>query len=374
MKLSLLSENVSRVNQIAKMIKPIVKDDEKSRVVSEYIVEADPTSNKKYSVWIARLFVNGFIKVTNIKVASNQQLILPEDLTRLTDVISSFERLKPRIDNVERDINRYKSFYELEEFVDSKIQAGVTSSSGTITRNIPGAEIVYNDDGYVVYMVQPISREAKKLDYKLTDEEALRVDAVEILGMGPPETKWCTRKNYKGRSMAQYYLALGKSMIVVYKDGKPFIQTHSRQIAMDVNDRAVKLNEQLLPEDVLNAIDNARTNYVVKRRKEIAIKHFNNADARNNFVVQTKHNIKIRAARVVDSDRGFLYLGVFDRTAPKDNRKLHRKSNHDYDARIKYGLTKKISKSYLMNYYDTILTINKNNVDKIYEYNDTMSG
>ena len=63
-----------------------------------------------------------------------------------------FDRAKNKPSFKHKDINQIKDFYTLEDIVEKLVQSGVTHSK-SVARQVPGADIIHNDDEYVVYRV-----------------------------------------------------------------------------------------------------------------------------------------------------------------------------------------------------------------------------
>lgn len=81
----------------------------------------------------------------------------------------------------------------------------------------------------------------RKLAKRELERDVTSVKAMGALGMGPPETKWCTRSGYTNGGLAATYSARGDNFII-YKNGEPLLQqtysggknTESKDVA-DIN-------------------------------------------------------------------------------------------------------------------------------------------
>ena len=246
MKLFLLLENPGRIKAMMKMLTQGGVDEDTALQVSEHLIDIDKSPGNQYALWLSALVNRGFIAIKgSIKVSSTTQLRLPEDSDRIVNALSIFAKAKNKPTFKHKDINKFKDFYSLEDMMDKLVQSQEVSSEKTV-RQIPGANIAYNDGEYVVYRIEKI-RSGNKLPPEAEAQE--RVKAVGKLGMGPPETKWCTRAEYGG-SYASRYLSKA-DIYVIYKDGKPFIQ-HCDDQTTDVNDRRVVLPDFV--QDIINGL------------------------------------------------------------------------------------------------------------------------
>lgn len=252
MRLYFICEETGRIRAINQMLK--IEDPNRKQKVVEAILQADPDSGKRFSLWLTTLVNRGFVGVSGVLAASpTTQVRLPEDNPRIQKVLLAFQKALKKLPPDQRDITKFKDFYSVEEAVDKLVQAGAVVAA-TSARKVPGAEIVYQTPPYVVYKVKkiinngrpgwdPVTRQNIPAQ-PITPEEQQRIKAIEFLGMGPPETKWCTRAGYGQQSMASHYLS-SQDMFVIYKDGRPFIQICGKQI-MDVNDRRTQIPDEIM--------------------------------------------------------------------------------------------------------------------------------
>lgn len=246
MRLCFICEETGRIRAINQMLK--IEDPIRKKKVIEAILQADPDEGKRFSLWLTTLINRGFVGVTGVIAATpNTQVRLPEDNPRIQKVLLAFQKALKKLPPDQRDITRFKDFYTVEDAVDKLIQAGAVVAA-TSARKVPGAEIVYQTPPYVVYKVDRTRVQGKRVYDGAPPptpeaDMATRIKAIETLGMGPPETKWCTRAAYSSQTMARHYLATA-DMYVIYKDGKPFIQKCGKQV-MDVNDRSVQLPPEI---------------------------------------------------------------------------------------------------------------------------------
>ncbi len=246
MRLYFICEETGRIRAINQMLK--IEDPNRKQKVVEAILQADPDSGKRFSLWLTTLVNRGFVGVSGVIAASpTTQVRLPEDNPRIQKVLLAFQKALKKLPPDQRDITKFKDFYSVEEAVEKLVQAGAVVAA-TSARKVPGAEIIYQTPPYVVYKVERIRVQGRKV-YEGSppttppEDAATRIKAIETLGMGPPETKWCTRAAYSSQTMAKHYLSTN-DMYVIYKDGKPFIQKCGKQV-MDVNDRSVQLPPEL---------------------------------------------------------------------------------------------------------------------------------
>ena len=173
-------------------------------------IEADPTDDLNYVTWIAREF-------------KDKKIRLPEDTGKIRQQLTQFTKLKrsPKFKG-EKDIQKYdpSSLYrtvtELQTAVSKKEQTRELKTQGR-----PGAEVIYNRDGVVMYAV--------------TDPEAL----MELSS----NTNWCTTQE----EHATRYLKDYNTIYTIYKNGKPYVQydPKSDQL-MNTEDKDIR---DVLPED-----------------------------------------------------------------------------------------------------------------------------
>lgn len=128
-----------------------------SDIVNHFANKADPTKKKIHTQWILNQYKAGNIR--------------QEDHSRINDVLRKFEEHKGKLEEKERDINRYKSL--------SDVEAAVRPHLGTTTKRqqkkaikSEGADLVHNDEERGV-TVHHIKTEQASCSY----------------GAG---TKWCT--------------------------------------------------------------------------------------------------------------------------------------------------------------------------------------
>ncbi len=248
MRLSLLLvENPQRELWLQKTLSPVLKDQRRVEVATAALMDADPSRTKAYVLWLASLTLNGTISINGaVAQKENTQIRLPEDAPRVQETLATYDRAKQRLPPEFRDLTRLKDFYSVEDAVAKVIDTGAVAANSARARQVPGAEIVYNQAPYTIYKVAKINTKRGWNDQTpLPPDEQTRVQAVEALGAGPPETKWCTRRGYRGdQSMASSYLSQF-DMFVVYKDGKPFIQKGGKY-CLDVNDRPIRMPQELV--------------------------------------------------------------------------------------------------------------------------------
>ncbi len=245
MRLSLLLvENPQRELWLQKALTPVLGDPRRVATATVALMQADPSRTKAYVRWLASLALNGTISVTNAIAASpNTQIRLPEDAPRVQDTLTSYERAKVRLTPEQRDLTRFRDFYSVERIVDALVNQGAVKASALKVRQVPGAEIVYNQAPYTMYKVEKISK--LKDGKQRTPEELERIAAIGALGMGPPETKWCTRSRYSTTGQyATHYLS-SFDMYVIYKDGMPFIQKGGKH-CLNANDQPINLPAELV--------------------------------------------------------------------------------------------------------------------------------
>jgi len=168
------------------------------------VAEADPTLQKKYINWLIQQYKNRSIR-------------FPEDNYKVLETLKFFDKHKARFE--QRDINRYKTYYDFDEVVDGikeKLTPEDLKSKKQIQKEVKvrGASIVYDESPYkVIEIVTP--------------------QAAAIYARG---TRWCT--SIEG--IASRYLKR-RSLHVVFKHNKKYAQFHgvSGQL-MNIQDRPLK--------------------------------------------------------------------------------------------------------------------------------------
>ena len=195
--------------------------------VANRLMNADPTQQKRSAEWLARLVIRGDIGVPGLTKPSDSPTVMVDndaDIKRLYDALEAFERAKPRLGPTQRDVNRYRTLQELETVITSAVGAGQVKATFAFARQVDGASVIYHRNDTTVYKIA-----GKDSSSGTRRPDPAAVYAVQTLGDGPPETKWCTRGSYKPSSMASNYLSQG-TIYVVYKSGVPFAQFLSRSL------------------------------------------------------------------------------------------------------------------------------------------------
>lgn len=353
-------ENTQRLSWVEKILSRTITSSDKRLNVANVLIDIDPTSDKKLSQWLARLVNNGIISIRGqIAANSNTQIRLPEDAERVNNVLRTFEKSKPRMPVESRDINNYADFNSIEDILDKVVNTGrISPGTANIIRRVPGADVIYNKQPYVLYMIKKITKGSEN-DQDSIRTKVQRVDAVRTLGMGPPETKWCTRAAYHSRSeIALRYLKSG-DIYILYKDGIPFIQKCKSQV-MDVNDRRTEL-----PAEIVGHIAEREERIRIVRLAEAAKKWSNKEELYQRLggrkAVLTIRGTEIIADTIVDSGRDYYYIGINKSQSllanPKSGKKLLLLKNNGLGDNRAVGRLFR----FVWN-YETILTISKKNV------------
>jgi len=193
------------------------------------IVEADPTAKKLYVQWMCQMFVN-MIKENHMDEA---QRLIGEDLPRLSDFITLFEKNKntavfkasaannPEIPNPPTDITKYKSVDQLglavEPFREQADLGGAPSQGGGMGKMMAVAmqyvkknemEIVYSGPEWIVMI--PKTEDAAKLKV----DDSLAYLSMHMKGI----TTWCTawKNNCQYNSYVSNYNRPGKEKAALY--------------------------------------------------------------------------------------------------------------------------------------------------------------
>lgn len=176
-------------------------------IVAE-IEKADPTPNKQYMMWLIKQYLNKTFRL--------------EDVSRISDVLGSYHKAKPRLDATQKDINKF-TFYQLSDLVDSWEDVDVNTASAESTKfNSKNIKVLY--DGPLGFLAIPQTKEASC-----------------ELGRG---TKWCTAA--KNDNRFNQYNNNGPLYVFIERPGNNKFQFHfeSGQF-MDSKDRTIsyeKLN------------------------------------------------------------------------------------------------------------------------------------
>ena len=213
------------IKQMGSKIIAKYKADTKQEETAENIVDqlsqkADPTANKQYLQWIARMYVNNQFRW--------------EDLIRVKENLQRFEQVKSKLAN--KDLNSYKSLADvvraIEPFADQEIISGKQAVKKGVMRydiNSPEAkrffetgeaELFYR--GSTLNVVIPLTQEASC-----------------FFGMN---TEWCTARNDEENRFGEYN-ENGRLYIINCKDGSRYQFHFETQQFMDKYDSVVNMVE-----------------------------------------------------------------------------------------------------------------------------------
>lgn len=316
----LIIENPNRLSYIDKILSKVIPAPDKRLSVANMLLEVDPTNQKVMAQWLAKLVVKGFLSISGIvSIKPNNQIKLPEDAIRIRDSLATFVKSKPRITAEYRDINKYDDFYGLEERLSEIVGSGKSQAVGSsIVRRVPGADIIYRDDTYTLYKIDRIPRKGDNGAY--TQEEQVRLMAVEDLGMGPPETKWCTRKAYPN-CQSEYYLRSG-DIYILYKDGMPFMQKCRSEVknVLDRRDYMPEVIDEFLDEYIDKLEQERRAAAAIKLKKLVDNKELPPGKS----AILTMSGTLILCDKIVNAG-SFLYVGIDDGSTYQTIRPAKRK-------------------------------------------------
>lgn len=186
----------------------------------EYI-DADPTPNKKYRVWILRM------KKAGLK---------SEDLYKITEYLTVFDKYKQKLDV--KDINQYKSVSDLFAAIKpikDAIESGVDIRSDNQKRKAAARasgdiDVVFESNGW-------------KLLHPKTK------DAACLLGKG---TEWCTATR-SDNNMFDQYNENGPMYVLVSPDGNKWQFHNDSHQFMNTADKQIT-DIRFMPLDVTTAI------------------------------------------------------------------------------------------------------------------------
>lgn len=169
----------------------------------EHVLNADPSPNKAYSIWISKLLQAGNIR-------------LPEDAQKIIETITEFEALKKRNKIKGVDVNRLQTYQELVQAVEKA--TGEKTRGEEYRESLTGGQRVIFEDA----------------TYRIV--EITSVEASQKLCRG---TKWCVA----APDMAARYLAQGP-LFLIYKQNKPWVLLHEETgQVMDIYDRTIDGDE-----------------------------------------------------------------------------------------------------------------------------------
>ena len=172
--------------------------------LKKWIEKTDPTPTQSFSVWLLRGLKNKDFRF--------------EDSVRIKPLLNRFIqlRLARQID----DIMKFSRIHDLETKIEQLVGIGSKRQgfSGVDPTKLPGVKVIENRGNIVFFAVS-------------------NPESLALMGEG---TKWCTRKSFPD-CQARSYLEEFSYLIIVYKDGKPFIQ-YSPDFSqiMDVNDQEIE--------------------------------------------------------------------------------------------------------------------------------------
>lgn len=177
------------------------------------IESKDPTKNKQYVQWLARMYANGDVKL--------------EDLNR-NNVLGKYDLLKRRRlidDPTHADINRFKKYSDFEDVVEWRYELALDEKE-RVQVNKGTAETVYEDEN--VRIVHP-------------EDEA----AACYYGQG---TRWCTAAT-QGSNYFNHYNRQGPMYILIPKkaqyDGEKYQLHFPSEQFMNEEDHQVNIGELL---------------------------------------------------------------------------------------------------------------------------------
>lgn len=161
-----------------------------SKAHRDMLMEKDPTTSKKYMVWMVRSFING--KFGNLEIPRY-------------DVIAKYNDLVTRNLTNKKNIESFLDLPDLEAEVESKQDV---KSKGEVRKQIKvrGAKVVLNTDKVKVW--------------ELLSPEKGGKEAAQLLGKG---TKWCTSAK-ENNQFEHYFDDLVRGIYIVIPKGELFKQ------------------------------------------------------------------------------------------------------------------------------------------------------
>jgi putative chitinase len=172
-----------------------------------FIEEKDPTTNKEYTPWLARMYANGNLKL--------------EDINRF-DNLSSYHNAKRRnkLPPTTKDINSFKTYKQFEDFIEDNPE--LFNKEGDIDQKEAIAKKVYEDSDVTVIIPE---NEAAACKYGRN-------------------TRWCTSAT-KGQNQFDVYNRDGPLYIIIPKkpshEGEKYQLHFPSEQYMDENDDEISL-------------------------------------------------------------------------------------------------------------------------------------
>jgi len=173
------------------------------------IIDADPTKNQQYSLWIIQTYINKGINYL-------------EDLSRVYNALTLFNKFKNKLPINQRDIQKIKKLSELENLVDQfkEVKTGKEVKQNISDEIKKQTKIIYN--GQEGKIIIPLTKEASC-----------------YLGQN---TRWCTAAT-ESENMFNDYNNEGPLYIILPKDGTKWqFHLQSEQL-MDEQDDEVDFYE-----------------------------------------------------------------------------------------------------------------------------------
>lgn len=320
MRLSLICEDVGKTALARKAISAAVEKGQLAvhseadllRAV-QALINSDPTPDKTYLMWLVKMYINGHIAIDGLPprpvgLPPANPIALPASQSKIIQTLGLFSEATPRLEPNDRNIFAFPDFDALTGMLETYVQSGRIKAKASV-RKMPGTRIIYNKNRVVVYAIgrthvdntdlvllvdrrTPIkgispenmtllSQTSKPVRKMIKDilgaDSDIAANSMAALGMGPPESKWCTRTDYnKGQGcQAKHYLSKGNNFII-YKDGEPLIQQTyvggALSSSQDINNQPASI-AALLPElaseiqSVINTADSTLINIFNSRVK-----------------------------------------------------------------------------------------------------------
>ena len=272
----------------------------------------------------------------------------------------------------------------------------------------PGAIIVHESElsgkQLVMYRVDPIDKHRgyMALDGReqLPHDESQRVTALKCLGMGPPETKWCTREDFPECRAINYLI--NAPVFVIYYDGAPYAQigrlarspiecrnAHGHDNSSDVPDQlynaAVETIEKYMSQAEIRDEQRRRQIEAEQRaaQREVAVATIARKmqeERSGNIVVTLVNGDKIRCSRVVGAE-DFVYILVGPGySTPHKCRKGYGQTMADLGIVEKKSVAPEYDpetgvkiagpKHYLIRHYDKLMTVKRINIAGVTKFRE----
>lgn len=184
-------------NRVEYLKDKFVNSDKIEPELFDEIVNADPTTEKKYLQWL----LNQYIKVQS---SEREKELFFEDLYKMTEYLQLFDRLKNNFINT--DINQYKNY---RDFFKNAVEVEKTLSGKNISAGVPLDDIIKS-----LYI-------GEVAGYKVYKLPKGRTDLLRASRALSADTKWCTKNT------DEFKKYISEDSLYIFTNGEDKYQFHS---------------------------------------------------------------------------------------------------------------------------------------------------